>query len=159
MSGVSINVIATGLQEALNLIDHVATAPRYELMDGIGRLVQEQTRERIEVEKTSPDGAAWKANWAGSNLLYKSGALAQSIDYIASNDNVVVGSGIIYARIHQEGGKIVPKHASALAFQLGNQFLQVKSVTMPARPYIGLSAANEQDVLDATTDWVRRLLQ
>ena len=50
MSGVSVQVFTKGLQEAVILLDRLEDAPRFELMDGIGRLVQEQTRRRIASE-------------------------------------------------------------------------------------------------------------
>jgi len=159
MSGVVFEVTETGLSEALLKIEGIERAPTAELMEGIGRLVQEQTRRRIEQEKTSPAGAAWKPNWRGSSILYQSGALSRSIDYIASATSVIVGSGLVYARIHQMGGIIKAKSAKALAFMLGNRLLQVQSVTMPARQYLGLSAENQRDVVEAAEDWVERLIQ
>lgn len=159
MSGVAFEVVETGLAEAVLRIDGIADAPRGELMEGIGRLVQEQTRRRIREEKTAPSGAAWQQNRQGSSILYASGALSDSIDYAASEGSVVVGTGIIYGRIHQLGGKIVPKSAKALAFMAGNELIQVRSVTMPARPYVGLSGENQQDIVEAAEDWVGRLLQ
>lgn len=159
MSGITFEVLETGLNEALLKIEGIANAPRHELTEGIGRLVQEQVRRRIEDEKTSPDGSAWKANRAGTSTLYKSGALSRSIDYLASPDSVMVGSGLVYARIHQFGGKIEPKSAKALAFMVGNQFYMVKSVTMPARPYLGLSPDNQNEIVEASEDWLKRLVQ
>lgn len=159
MSGAAIEVIEVGLNEALLKVEGIESAPTGELMEGIGRLVQEQTRRRIESEKTTPAGAAWKPNWQGSSILYASGALSRSIDYLASDDSVMVGSGLVYARIHQEGGVIEPRTAAALAFTLGNQFVMAMRVTMPARTFVGLSGENQADVVDAAEDWVGRLLQ
>lgn len=159
MSAVVFEVKETGLQEALLKIDGIANAPKHELAEGIGRLVQEQTRRRIEQEKTTPDGAGWRPNIAGTSILYQSGALARSIDYIATPESVQVGSGLIYARIHQQGGTIRAKNAGSLAFMIGNRLIQVRSVTMPARRYLGLSADNQNDVVEAAEDWLSRLVQ
>lgn len=159
MSGVALEITEEGLNEALLKIDGLADAPRHELTDGIGRLVQEQTRRRIEEEKTSPAGAAWQANWRGSSILYETGTLSRSIDYLADNDSIMIGSGLVYARIHQEGGTIVPKAAAALVFRLGDRWVRTGKVTMPARPYLGLSADNQADVIEAAEDWLGRLLQ
>mgnify|MGYP003666670622 FL=1 len=159
MSGVAVEIVDRELNAALQALDGIANAPRQELADGLGRLVQEQTRRRIEIDKTSPDGEGWKPNYAGTSILYKSGALAGSIDYVADDDSVIVGSGLVYARIHQLGGKIVPKNGNALVFAIGNSLVSVKSVTMPARPYFGLSSENRADVLDAAADWLEGLLQ
>ncbi len=159
MSGVGIELSETGLGEALLKIDNIADAPKEQLAEGLGRLVQGQTRRRITDEKTAPDGTPWQENWAGTSILYQSGALVQSIDYVATPDSVMIGSGLVYARIHQQGGKIEPKSAKALAFMVGNQFRLVQSVTMPARPYLGLSPDNENEIVETTEDWLERLVQ
>lgn len=156
---VALEIVTTGLDEALLKIEGLAEAPRHELMEGIGRLVQEQTRRRIEEEKSAPDGNAWRPNSAGTSLLYASGALSRSIDYAATNESVQVGTGLLYARIHQEGGEIVPKDARALAFQIGNRLVFAQRVRIPARPYVGLSAANQNEIVETAEDWVARLLQ
>jgi phage gpG-like protein len=152
-------VTETGLSEALLKIEGLANAPTEELADGIGRLVQESTRNRIRSTKTSPAGAPWKANRAGTSTLYRSGALERSIDYTASADSVVVGSGLVYARVHQEGGKIEPKTAKALAFMAGGRLVFAKSVTIDARPYLGLSPQDETDIIKAAEDWIAERLQ
>lgn len=159
MSAVVLEITAIGLDEALLKIDGLVDAPRLELMEGIGRLAQEQTRRRIEEEKTTPAGMAWRPNLAGSSLLYTSGALSRSIDYAATEETVQIGTGLIYARIHQEGGEITPKTARALAFRLGNRLVFAQRVRIPARTYVGLSAANQNEIVDAAEDWVARLIQ
>lgn len=156
---VSLEITETGLNQALLKVDGIADAPKGELMEGIGRLVQQQTRRRIEDEKTSPAGAAWKRNRAGSDTLYDSGALSRSIDYAASEDSVEIGTGIVYGRIHQDGGTIRPKTARALAFMAGNRLVMVRSVTLPARPYLGVSGDNEREIVETAEDWLARLIQ
>jgi len=160
---VGFEVLTKGLDEALLAIEGIANAPTGDLMEGIGRLVQGQTRRRITSEKTSPGGAAWQANRARTSTLYKSGALSDSIDYQASAASVLVGSGLVYSRIHQYGGVIKPKNGSALKFWWVSggftNFAIVKSVTMPARPYLGLSADNQNEIVETTEDWLSRLVQ
>lgn len=155
----TLEIVDADLNAALARLDGIAAAPREELAEGIGRLVQEQTRRRIEVDKTTPDGQPWKPNNAGTPILFASGMLSQSIDYLASPESVIIGSGLIYARIHQTGGKIVARAADALMFQIGNALVMVQSVTMPARPYLGLSTQDRADVLDAARDWLAGLVQ
>ncbi|UGQ20399.1 phage virion morphogenesis protein [Brucella anthropi] len=159
MSGVALEIRETGLEAALSLVDGIAHAPRQELSEGIGRLVQEQTRQRIEEEKRSPEGAAWKPNITRTNILYRTGALSRSIDYVATPDSVMIGSALVYARIHQLGGTIRPKTAKALAFMIGNMMRLVQSVTIPARRYLGLSPANQTEIVEAAEDWLKRLVQ
>lgn len=152
-----------GLDEALLAIDGIENAPLGELAEGIGRLVQGQVRRRIEEEKTAPDGTPWKANRSGTSILFESGALSRSIDYIASPTQIVVGSGLVYARIHNEGGVIKPVNGQALKFRWRSgghsNFAIVKQVTIPQRRYLGLSADNQDDIVEDTEDWLSRLVQ
>ncbi|ADZ72406.1 phage virion morphogenesis protein [Polymorphum gilvum] len=159
MSGVAIRVDDTDLARRLVTIEGILDAPREELAEGIGRLVQEQTRRRIEQEKTTPEGAAWKPNRAGTSILYAEGHLSRSVDYVASSAGVLVGSGLAYARIHQQGGTVKPKTARALRFMVGNAAVFARTVTIPARTWLGLSAENRRDIEDATRDWIGSLLQ
>jgi len=156
---VALEIVETGLKEAILKIDGIAAAPTGELMEGIGRLVQGQTRRRIESEKTSPAGAAWKPNRAGTSILYRSGALARSIDYVAANDSVQVGSALIYAGVHQDGAVIKPKNAARLVFHAGGRLVFALKVTIPARPYIGLSADNQNEIVETAEEWLERLFQ
>lgn len=49
----------------------------------------------------------------------------------------VLGSNVIYARIHELGGIIRARNAKALVFKIpGVGWRQAQSVTIPARPYL-----------------------
>ena len=74
----------------------------------------------------------------GNKILSRSGDLKKSIDFAADNNRVLVGpaGGMPYARIHQMGGVIRPKSAKALMVPCGNRILRLKSVKIPARPYL-----------------------
>ena len=74
----------------------------------------------------------------GNKILSRSGDLKKSITFDAQPDKVLVGpgGGQPYARIHQLGGVIRPKNAKALMVPCGNRVLRLKSVTIPARPYL-----------------------
>ena len=107
----------------------------------------------------SPDGINWRDTIEMRNpILRRSGALARSIDYRASADSLVVGSGLVYAAIHQFGGVIRPKTASALAFMLGGRLVVTQKVTMPARPYLGLSPQNRAEATRSVVAYLRRML-
>jgi phage gpG-like protein len=118
-------------------------------------MVQEQTRRRIESETTSPSGAAWKPNRTGTPILVRSGALQRSVDYAVTGTEAIVGSGLVYARIQQKGGTIKPKTARRLVFRLGNRIVFAPKVTLPARPYLGLSPENREDILDQVGRFLR----
>ena len=55
------------------------------------------------------------------------------------------------AAVHQFGGTIKPKSGKLLAFR-GHV---AKSVTIPARPYLGLSDADQNELVERTLDWLR----
>lgn len=65
------------------------------------------------------------------------GRLAVSF-YVAQTDSntVSVGSDLVYAPIHEYGGRIVAKNASSLRFVVDNRVVFVRSVNIPARPYV-----------------------
>jgi len=102
-------------------------------MEEIGEMLTSSTVERFDTS-TAPDGTPWpisqRAEKEGGKTLVDTGRLRGSIGYEASPDQVVVGSNLVYARIHQLGGKTGRGHA----------------VTMPERPYLGIS---EDDIKEA----------
>lgn len=143
------------VERALGKLDPLNSG---ELLEGLARMIQEQTRHRIRSEKTAPDGARWKPNREGTSTLFRSGALARSIDYAVSGDTAIIGSGLIYAGVHQNGATIVPKKAKRLVFRLGNRTIFARKVTIPPRPFLGVSAKNAEHILDATQRFLRAKL-
>lgn len=117
-----------------------------QMRDNIGALVTSQTQRRIDTEKTAPDGTPWKENWEGTDTLVQSGALRDTIDYEVAGDDIFVGSPLIYAATHQMGATIVPKDAENLVFSVGGFTVFAKEVTIPARPFLGISAQNQQEI-------------
>lgn len=83
---------------------------------------------------------AWKAKRDGTpSNLQQSTTLAHSWRLNVSATQAVVSTDRIYAAIHQFGGVIKPKTASALRFQSGGRWWTVKQVTMPARPMLPIT--------------------
>ena len=159
MNGVSFQVTTSGMEAALSRLNRLSSLDKHELMDGLGRLGQMQTRRRLEVEKTSPGGAEWKKTTDGRAALFVGGThLSRSIDYISGETEARWGSGWIGARIHQFGGVIVPVNAKCLAFKIGAQTLFRKKVTIPARPYVGMSEANKTDMVLTAWEFIDKVL-
>lgn len=78
---------------------------------------------------------------SGVALQRRTGRLRASINtrVIIAGDRVIgrIGTNVVYARIHELGGVILPKTAQALKFQIpGVGWRTVKKVTMPARPFL-----------------------
>jgi len=134
----------TALQQRLELLPAMQLDP---LRHNIGALVESQTRRRIHEEKESPDGKAWEkwgANWAssrhkGHGLLENEGDLLDSIHFVVAGGDILVGSDLVYAAIHQFGGDEV-------------------GIPIPERPYLGMSDDNWGDVADVADAFVTRVL-
>lgn len=132
------------------------------VMHAIGVGLVGSTHQRF-VKQVDPDGAAWQALNAeyaagkrNSRILTESGRLRDSINARASNDEVLVGTNVIYAAAHQLGATIVPKNASHLYFRIGGRLIKADSVTLPARPYLGISSDDETMIAEIVFDFVER---
>lgn len=78
----------------------------------------------------------WKAKIDGSpSNLQKSTTLAKAFHLNVTTTLATVSNSTIYARIHQLGGVIKPKTGKYLKFKIGDRWVSVKQVTMPARPF------------------------
>ncbi|EFL88292.1 phage virion morphogenesis protein [Ahrensia sp. R2A130] len=103
--------------------------------------VENQTVKRIVATKTAPDGSKWSpladstvASKGTDNILVDTGGLAGSIQRTVGGDIAIVGTNLAYAGYLQGGTK-----------------------KMPARPFIGISASDEQEVRRVFESVVRRL--
>ena len=76
---------------------------------------------------------------------------------MSSADEAVWGAAWEFAHIHQEGAVITAKTAQALHFTVGGKSVHAKSVTIPARPFVGISAENAQEIEELVTDHFGRL--
>lgn len=116
------------------------------LLNTIGETLVSGTLKRFQAEE-EPSGKKWKASQrardTGGVTLSDTGRLSKSILAKTGNDEVFVGSNLVYARIHQLGGEIKPKKGKALKF--GKNVI-VSKVKMPARPYLGVSTADLAEV-------------
>ena len=128
------------------------------LMESVGEALVSGTKKRFD-EKKDPEGTPWKpsrrALEKGGKTLMHSGRLRRSIDYAATSDKVMVGSNLAYARIHQKGGEITPKKAKKLVFKDSDgKTVAVDAVTIPARPYLGVSKEDMEDVKATMADFL-----
>ncbi len=164
-SGVSLNW--GGLDKAL-LGAARRLSERQLLMDGIGEMMVSSTLQRFEDEE-GPDGKAWKPSIRatpsedtrapvrrgkngrllkgsgkkikgrkGGKTLTNKGDLKKSIDRHVTDDEVTVGSNVKYARIHQMRGRA------------GRGL----SVDLPARPYLGVSEQDAEDIREMVGDFL-----
>ena len=137
-NGVSLNW--GGFDKALGKAAH-KLGDTQALMESVGEALRSGTIVRFEAEE-DPQGKKWKpsarAMAGGGKTLDKESHLKDSIDYAATSDKVMVGSNLPYARIHQLGGKTGKGH----------------KVDMPARPYLGVSEEDMDEVRETMADFL-----
>ena len=128
------------LQERLRAIQHL---PLHSLREDLAAEVVSQTQRRISDEKTDSEGNAW-AEWSegyaakrrsGQSLLMNEGDLVDDIHFQVEGSQVVVGSSLIYAATHQMGDD---------------------SRNIKARPFLGISTDNENDLIQILDQWADR---
>lgn len=141
-------------------------------LDVIGRSLVGSVIERF-VTETGPGGVPWKpsvrAREKGGQTLSKDGFLRESITHQLGPGEVVIGTNVVYAAIHQFGGQtpprvIRPKHKKALAFTVGGQKVVRKSVRhpgskMPARPFLGIDSGDEAVISETILNRLRRAVR
>lgn len=163
MSGVTLNVTLED-SAALAALGRLAKAGTElePLMDEIGAGLVTSTQLRFE-RGEAPDGSAWthsiRAREQGGQTLIDSGHLRDSITHAAGPSQVEVGTNVLYAALHQLGGAIKAKAKPRLTFKIGDRFISKAQVTIPARPFIGLSAGDADMVEERAAAFVEEALR
>lgn len=145
---VGIDVDAPELERLQQRLLKATRVDFHEMLEGIGGVVESQTRRRIQDEKSTPSGTRWR-EWSekyaesqhgaenhaphpgerresqGHTLLSLSGALLDSIQFLRTFDEVEVGSNLKYANRQNE-----------------------------ARQFVGLSDENNAEVLALVEDFL-----
>lgn len=162
MSGARIRLDSAEVDRALERLISLGRRPEPALKN-IGLHLVQSTKERF-VQERAPDGSAWApltpayaATKKGPGILRElgnAGGLMGSITYKVSGHQVEEGTNKVQAAVHQFGATIVPRNGEALAFSLGGEAVFAKSVTIPARPYLGVSADDEAEILAILEDFV-----
>lgn len=128
-------------------------------MEEISDLMEGEIRLRFRDEK-DPEGKQWKPSARaiadGGRTLTDTRALLASM---ARDQGGVghdqfsawAGTNVIYAAIHQFGGKIRAKNAPALSTPFGPR----ASVTMPQRSFLGFGAVERAEIPEILADHLR----
>ena len=123
------------------------------IMQGLAQELETMTADNFENEAFG--GQAWvRKAFGNGKTLTNTGELKDSVTSSATSHTASVGTNMIYARIHHFGGTIRPKKGSHLAFATSNGFAKVKSVTLPARPFLPISPDGQLQ-----SDGDRRLME
>jgi len=81
------------------------------------------------------ESKAKKSFGKAGNLKSRTGHLRRSIKSGATANKGWLSNDVVYAGIHEYGGTIKAK-GNYLKFKIGNQFVSVKQVVIPARPFL-----------------------
>lgn len=146
-----INLDDSQAQKSLSQLLNNASNSRV-IMRGLAQELETLTSDNFESE--SFGGQAWVRSMGRGKTLNDTGELKDSITSSASSHAAQVGTNMIYARIHHFGGAIRPKQKSHLVFATPNGFARVKSVTLPARPFLPVSPDGQLQ-----SDGDRRLME
>ena len=176
MSGARIQVTLddAAYQQALTALGGALNHGR--IMRPIGVALVEEVQQRFD-RGVDVWGVRWQALHPayalikrGPGILRASQMLQRSITYQTAGNRVDVGSNRIYAAVHQFGATIKPVRAKALAFHLGgvsvgprggkktgSVLVKAKSVTIPARPYLGFGPNDQRAVMGVLTREIARI--
>lgn len=130
----------------------------------IGEGVRESTLERFKTSK-GPDDKTWKtsirAATEGGRTLVQTAQLRNSIRSKSDASGFAVGTNAKHAATHQfgeQGRTIRARRAKTLRFQVGGRWVSKKKVKIdiPARPYLGLSDDDMQEIKGTVEDFIAR---
>lgn len=81
-----------------------------------------------------------KRKLSGEVLNVRTGRLRRSVhpelEFSANRALAVVGTNVIYGRVHEYGATITPKKAKALRFQIGGKWFTRQKVVIPERSFL-----------------------
>lgn len=127
------------------------------LMEQIGDMLTESSKDRFQTG-VAPDGTPWAplADGSGRTPLTDTGRMRADISPSSGASFVEITAGAKQARWHQEGTDpyvIRPKGKKALAWA-GGPGPRVNHPGLPARPFIGLSKADEEGIDRLAVAWL-----
>lgn len=150
-------------------------------MKSFGEYMRGRTEERFSSEE-DPDGRSWPesktAKKEGRKVLTKTHRLRRSITSVAGRSSLILGTNVVYGRIHQLGGAVRHPARTRTLFFKKSQGGRLKGRTVfakeakarfgmrvegsahaigiPARPYLGFNSA---DVAEAVATVKAYLLE
>lgn len=141
MAGIHITVDTSSWGPLQHRLQDLANLDTSTLMPRLGEYLKRSTKERF-ASQSAPDGTAWQAlqprtlqrkKYNKDKVLTLRGHLRSKIGYQPLGKSAVqVGSPSIYAATHQFGRGAIP-----------------------ARPYLGLSSEDRNEIIDITLDWLQ----
>lgn len=163
MTGVRITITDAELRRAIAGLSRLGRNPAPAL-EQVGEALHFSTTERQRAGR-APDGSAWpelnpqyKADKSNTEMLRESGRLMGSLSRQVQGRRLRFGTNVIYAAIHQFGGTIRAKGGGRLAFFLGGALQRPEEVEIPARPFLGISAEDREEIVAIFRDHAQRAM-
>lgn len=105
-------------------------------LEEIGRYLVSETNLRF-LTGTDPSGKKWHPIKRHGQILVNHGHLRNSITYnVTSKTALEIGSNLVYAAIHQLGGRTGKNHRTVII----------------ARPYLGINNNDQREIVNIITD-------
>lgn len=128
----------------------------------LGETLKKIHADRFKAE-VAPDGKKWQSLSSitrkikgNDRILKQGGYLSQKTAYNYDDNGLEFGSDAKYARLHQFGGVIRSKKGKRLKFGKGSNTVYAKQSKIPARPWLGVNAQDEQKLLKKATALLQR---
>lgn len=148
----------------LRKMQSIAEIDKNGLSAALAETVRESTLERFR-QGRAPDGRRWvpskRALLESGKTLIKTAQLRNSIHAKSDTTGFAVGTNVKHAATHQfgdPGRTIRARKKKALRFQVGGRWVSKKQVhvTIPARPFLGLSEEDMRELQETVEDFVGR---
>lgn len=136
----------------------------------IGEYLQSATEKRFDTQ-TGPDGEKWqdvkprtRKRKKHPKILTEQGHLRGDVHYELQDSSLLLGVGIAYGAIHQLGGEIKQEgvtlhlkgsgHSTRFAKKGEHDRTKLvnRTIKMPARPFLGISRADETEMVAIAVD-------
>lgn len=156
------------ITEALARLNMLNGSKARPAMVEIGRTLKASTQMRFR-DQRGPNNSTWHKVRRGGQALRLTGRLRNSIEYVATVRDVSVGTNVVYAKAHQFGlneDQTVKPHTrlvqkafgKALRFGIyANVGSHKRSMRIWARPFLGFSQADKDDILEILGEHIQRL--
>ncbi|QOW46457.1 MULTISPECIES: phage virion morphogenesis protein [Acinetobacter] len=125
-------------------------------------LLLDQTERRFDTS-IGTDDKPWKQSWRaevqGGKTLRNTGRLQDSIVSRIQGNRITIGTNVKYAALMHFGGTVKPKGKKFLKFKtpLGG-WMFLRSVKIPARPFLGISVDDSQEILFEIEEYLHEVL-
>lgn len=174
MAGITFTVEIDEAEASAKLSDMVSRMERpIGFYKGVGEYLTEVAIPRNFAAETGPDGSPWASlrpltvarreakGQTPIKILRASGAMAAGINYAASDSQVQIGSPAIQAAVMQFGaaqgsfgaaiGRTRPTDKRPKS---QDYFAHLPWGDIPARPFLGLSPADEEKIIRIAARWL-----